>query len=84
MEIHDELNATIISARLELQQILTLTAKMPPTVEVEKVKKGVLSIIGLTLNLYQRGRAIVAGPKPATQDPLNSVRQDHHSGVYEN
>lgn len=73
VEIHDELNATVIGARLESQNILALAGKMPATDEVEKVKKGAQSIIGLTLNLYERGRAIVTRLRPEVLDTLGLV-----------
>lgn len=73
VEIHDELNATVIGARLESQNILALAGKMPATDEVEKVKKGAQSIVGLTLNLYERGRAIVTRLRPEVLDTLGLV-----------
>lgn len=73
VEIHDELNATVIGARLESQNILALAGKMPVTDEVEKVKKGAQSIVGLTLNLYERGRAIVTRLRPEVLDTLGLV-----------
>lgn len=70
VEIHDELNATIIGARLESQNILALADRMTLSDEVEKVKKGAQSIVGLTLNLYERGRAIVTRLRPEVLDTL--------------
>ena len=73
VEIHDELNATVIGARLESQNILALAAKLPYSDEVEKIKKGAQSIVSLTLNLYQRGRAIVTRLRPEVLDTLGLV-----------
>ncbi|MES2048482.1 MAG: HAMP domain-containing protein, partial [Pseudomonadota bacterium] len=71
IEIHDELNASLIAARLESQRILHLLSKVESKVENKLEKNEVLdktfdeiqqrakSIIKLTLDLYANGRNLV-------------------------
>ncbi len=70
IEIHDELNATLIAARLESQSILQLANKMAASPLVEQVKQKSQSITKLTLDLYASGRRLVRRLRPEVLDML--------------
>jgi two-component system sensor histidine kinase UhpB len=70
IEIHDELNATLIAARLESQSILQLANKMEPSPAVEQVRQKSQSITKLTLDLYASGRRLVRRLRPEVLDML--------------
>lgn len=70
IEIHDELNATVISARLESQRIMFLANQVPPCAEINSIKDRAESIVKLTLDLYERGRSIVTRLRPEILDTL--------------
>ena len=70
VEIHDELNASLIAARLESQAILLLAAKIPPGPEVEEIKQKSAAITRLTLDLYASGRRLVRRLRPEVLDML--------------
>jgi two-component system sensor histidine kinase UhpB len=70
IEIHDELNATLIAARLESQSILQLANKMDSSPLVEQVKAKSASITKLTLDLYASGRRLVRRLRPEVLDML--------------
>lgn len=63
LEIHDELNATLIAARLEAQRIADLSPQ-------GEVRDKAHSIIKLTLGLYNSGRALVRRLRPEVLDML--------------
>jgi two-component system sensor histidine kinase UhpB len=63
LEIHDELNATLIAARLEAQRI----AELSPEGEVRDKAQ---SIIKLALGLYNSGRSLVRRLRPEVLDML--------------
>ena len=63
LEIHDELNATLIAARLEAQRIADLSPE-------GEVRDKAQSIIKLTLGLYNSGRALVRRLRPEVLDML--------------
>jgi two-component system sensor histidine kinase UhpB len=63
LEIHDELNATLIAARLEAQRIADLSAD-------GEVRDKAQSIIKLTLGLYNSGRQLVRRLRPEVLDML--------------
>ncbi|HYE40956.1 MAG TPA: ATP-binding protein [Ramlibacter sp.] len=70
IEIHDELNASLIAARLESQAILQLAAKLPPGPEIEEIKQKSAAITKLTLDLYASGRRLVRRLRPEVLDML--------------
>jgi two-component system sensor histidine kinase UhpB len=70
VEIHDELNASLIAARLESQAIATLAGKAPPGPEVEQIKQKAQSITKLALDLYANGRNLVRRLRPEVLDML--------------
>lgn len=70
VEIHDELNATLVCARLESQSILALANRIPLSDDVARIKDRANSIVALTLNLYKCGRAIVTRLRPEVLDTL--------------
>ena len=79
IEIHDELNASLIAARLESQRILHLLNKYAKN-ELEKnepldktfseIQERAHSIIKLTLDLYANGRNLVRRLRPEVLDML--------------
>lgn len=70
VEIHDELNASLIAARLEAQAIGTLAGKAPPGPEVELIRQKAQSITKLALDLYANGRRLVRRLRPEVLDML--------------
>ncbi len=71
LEIHDELNASLIAARLESQRILALAGKadLDPAA-LDEIKLKAQSIIKLTLGLYNSGRTLVRRLRPEVLDML--------------
>lgn len=70
IEIHDELNASLIAARLESQSILHLAAKAGEGPEIEQIKQKSQAITRLTLDLYASGRRLVRRLRPEVLDML--------------
>ncbi|MFM9433897.1 two-component system, NarL family, sensor histidine kinase UhpB [Janthinobacterium sp. CG_23.3] len=70
IEIHDELNATLIAARLNSQRILALATAADNSPAVEEIKERAQSTIELTSNLYASARNIVRRLRPEVLDML--------------
>ncbi len=70
IEIHDELNASLIAVRLEAQAIGALAAKAPPGPEVEQVQQKAQAITRLALDLYASGRRLVRRLRPEVLEML--------------
>ena len=70
VEIHDELNASLIAARLEAQAIGQLTAKAAPSPELEEIRRKSEAITKLALDLYANGRRLVRRLRPEVLDML--------------
>ena len=70
IEIHDELNASLIAARLESQSILHLAGKAGAGPEIEQIKQKSQAITKLTLDLYASGRRLVRRLRPEVLDML--------------
>ncbi len=70
IEIHDELNASLIAARLESQSILHLAAKAGEGPAIEQIKQKSQAITKLTLDLYASGRRLVRRLRPEVLDML--------------
>jgi two-component system sensor histidine kinase UhpB len=70
IEIHDELNAALIAARLDSQRILAIAAQSGNRPEAEEIKQKAQSIIRLTLDLYASARNIVRRLRPEALDML--------------
>lgn len=70
VEIHDELNASLIAVRLESQTIQHLAAKAPPGPEVEQIRDKAQAITRLALDLYANGRRLVRRLRPEVLDML--------------
>ncbi|RZA33709.1 MAG: HAMP domain-containing protein [Lysobacteraceae bacterium] len=73
VEIHDELNASLIAARLEAQAIGALAAKaakVAPTPEIEEIGRKSQAITKLALDLYANGRRLVRRLRPEVLDML--------------
>jgi two-component system sensor histidine kinase UhpB len=74
IEIHDELNASLIAARLESQRIVQLVRKTEtnevPDKTLNEIQERAQSIIKLTLDLYANGRNLVRRLRPEVLDML--------------
>ncbi len=70
VEIHDELNASLIAVRLESQTIQHLAAKAPPGPEVDQIRDKAQAITRLALDLYANGRRLVRRLRPEVLDML--------------
>ena len=70
VEIHDELNASLIAARLESQSILHLADKAGEGPVIEEIKAKSQAITKLTLDLYASGRRLVRRLRPEVLDML--------------
>jgi two-component system sensor histidine kinase UhpB len=70
VEIHDELNATLVGAKFDSQRILSIVGQLDPRPELEEVKERAQSIVKLTKDLYAAGRAIVTRLRPEILDTL--------------
>jgi len=70
VEIHDELNASLIAVRLGSQTIQQLAAKAVPGPEVEQIRDNAQAITKLALDLYANGRRLVRRLRPEVLDML--------------
>ncbi len=70
IEIHDELNASLIAARLESQRILQLATQMPDSAAVEEIRSKAQAIIKISRDLYASGRNLVRRLRPEVLDML--------------
>jgi two-component system sensor histidine kinase UhpB len=70
VEIHDELNASLIAVRLESQTIQQLAGKAAPGPEVEQIQAKAQAITKLALDLYANGRRLVRRLRPEVLDML--------------
>jgi two-component system sensor histidine kinase UhpB len=70
IEIHDELNASLIAVRLESQTIQLLAARVAPGAEVEQIAAKAQAITRLSLDLYANGRRLVRRLRPEVLDML--------------
>jgi len=70
IEIHDELNATLVGARHGSQRILMLAAKLEQNDEIAEIATRAESILSMTKALYATGRAIVTRLRPEILDTL--------------
>ena len=70
IEIHDELNASLIAARLEAQSIGMLAAKIEQGPVIDEIKLKAQAITKLALDLYASGRRLVRRLRPEVLDML--------------
>ncbi len=70
IEIHDELNASLIAARLQSQSIGQLASQLEAGPVAEHIKQKAQSITQLTLDLYASGRQLVRRLRPEVLDTL--------------
>jgi two-component system sensor histidine kinase UhpB len=70
IEIHDELNASLIAVRLEAQSIGQLAAKSGAGPGVDEIRQKAQSITKLSLDLYASGRRLVRRLRPEVLDML--------------
>jgi two-component system sensor histidine kinase UhpB len=70
IEIHDELNASLIAVRLEAQAIAAQAGKAPPGPELEQIRNKAQSITKLALDLYASGRRLVRRLRPEVLEML--------------
>ncbi len=73
LEIHDELNATLIAVRLAAQRVGTLAAQAQPPGVADEIGARATSITQLALGLYNSGRALVRRLRPEMLDMLGLV-----------
>jgi two-component system sensor histidine kinase UhpB len=70
IEIHDELNASLIAARLEAQRIQHLASQAEASTVNAEIQERARAIIKLTLDLYANGRNLVRRLRPEVLDML--------------
>ena len=74
IEIHDELNASLIAARLQSQSITALAAKAAPAPGfdhvIDEIRLKSQAITKLTLDLYASGRRLVRRLRPEVLEML--------------
>jgi two-component system sensor histidine kinase UhpB len=70
LEIHDELNASLIAVRLEAQRIAALSAGAAPAEVAQEIGRRATSVTQLALGLYNNGRALVRRLRPEVLDML--------------
>jgi two-component system sensor histidine kinase UhpB len=70
LEIHDELNAALIAARLDAQRIVMLCGQQPASVAGDEIKTRAQSLIKQMLGLYNSGRSLVRQLRPEVLDML--------------
>ena len=70
VEIHDRLNASLVVVRLEAQQILALLDNDTSTLPAQEIRRRAQSVVELSSDLYETGRAIVRQLRPEVIDTL--------------
>ncbi|MYN07485.1 sensor histidine kinase [Pseudoduganella aquatica] len=70
LEIHDELNATLIAVRLESQRVVDLSRKLEQGPEAQEIAARAQGVIQLALGLYNSGRALVRRLRPEVLEML--------------
>jgi two-component system sensor histidine kinase UhpB len=70
VEIHDELNASLIAVRLEAQAIGALAARAAQGPEVGQIRDKAQAITKLALDLYASGRRLVRRLRPEVLEML--------------
>lgn len=70
LEIHDELNATLIAVRLEAQQIAALATGAASGEAAAQIRDKAQAIVKLALGLYNNGRSLVRRLRPEMLDML--------------
>lgn len=70
LEIHDELNAVLVAARLEAQRIAALARDVHPPALAQDIGTRAQTIARLALGLYNSGRALVRRLRPEVLDML--------------
>lgn len=70
IEIHDQLNATLIAAKLNSERILHLASLAPSIGSSSEIATLAQAIMNLTLELYENARIIVRRLRPEVLDML--------------
>jgi two-component system sensor histidine kinase UhpB len=70
LEIHDELNASLIAVRLESQRIADLSRKVEQGAAADEIQARAQGVIKLALSLYNSGRALVRRLRPEVLEML--------------
>lgn len=70
VEIHDQLNATLIAAKLNSERIVHLAEQEPSRQRSDEIRNRANSIMDLTLELYENARIIVRRLRPEVLDML--------------
>jgi two-component system sensor histidine kinase UhpB len=70
IEIHDQLNATLIAAKLNSERIIHLAQQGPSATASSEIAARAQTIMNLTLELYENARIIVRRLRPEVLDML--------------
>lgn len=70
IEIHDELNSSLIAARLNADKILGIAMKMEQTADLVEITTKATAIVELVRHLYSSSRKIVRQLRPEVLDML--------------
>ena len=70
LEIHDELNAALIAARLDAQRIGQLAQNLPASTTQQEINAKAQAIHQVTRDLYANGRSLVRRLRPEVLDML--------------
>lgn len=70
IEIHDQLNATLIAAKLNSERIIHLASQGPSEAASSEIGTRAQTIMNLTLELYENARIIVRRLRPEVLDML--------------
>ena len=70
IEIHDELNASLVVIQLDSQRILDLSKKVKADEISQEIEEKARTVLESTSNLYARGRSIVRRLRPEVLDIL--------------
>ena len=70
IEIHDQLNATLIAAKLNSERIIHLAQQQPSSTASIEIAAHAQTIMNLTLELYKNARIIVRRLRPEVLDML--------------
>jgi len=70
LEIHDELNASLITVRLQAQRIIDLSSDESTDAKQDEIKEHAQSIKQIARHLYDNGRSLVRRLRPEVLDVL--------------
>ncbi len=73
LEVHDQLNASIIAMKLGLQELMSTANRLPPSEIANEIRESTKQLLITTAEIYNRGRSIVKRLRPETLDTLGLV-----------